>query len=430
MPRQLTGLVVRRLEAVVRDLLTIEPVVALHGPRTVGKSTLLDRIATTVERRPIDLDDPATRRLAAEDPAFVVGGPPPVCIDEYQHEPALLDAIKAQLNRDLSPGRFVLTGSTSYASIPLTAQSLTGRLHRRDVWPLSQGEIGGVHETFTEHALADPLSLADSTPGRTTRADYAERATTGGMPLALARPDTASRWRWFDDYVQLVLDRDVVELSRVRQRAVLPRLLADLAATTGQQLVVAAVADRTGVERSTAENYLRLLEAAFLVHRLPAWGSTLRKRINVGPKIHLVDTGVGARLLRLTPEQVMRREPAAMTEFGHLVETFVVNEVLKQASWLVEPITTGHFRTREGAEVDLVLERGDGGVVGLEVKASAGPLRDQDLAGLRTLRDLVGDRFVGGIVVHLGEVAHRTRDGFAVVPADRLWQGDPVAPAD
>lgn len=128
-------------------------------------------------------------------------------------------------------------------------------------------------------------------------------------------------------------------------------------------------------------------------------------------------------MLRLTPEQVLRRQPAAMTEFGHLVETFVDNECLKQLSWLREPVTAGHFRTREGAEVDLVLERDDGGVVGIEVKASAGPVRDKDLSGLRALRDLTGSNFVGGVVMHLGETSHRTRDGFVAVPADRLWTG-------
>ena len=220
----------RRLEEVVRRRVGEEPVVALHGARTVGKSTLLDRVAGVLGRSRIDLDDPATRAAAAADPALFVSGAAPVLIDEYQHVPALLDAIKAELNRDLRPGRFVLTGSTTYGSLPLSAQSLTGRLHRVDVWPLSQGEIAGHHETFLEALFDDPASLATAATSPTARPEYIARIVRGGLPLAVRRSSDAARNRWFDDYVALVVERDVLDLARIRQREALPRLLAQLAA--------------------------------------------------------------------------------------------------------------------------------------------------------------------------------------------------------
>jgi uncharacterized protein len=178
--------------------------------------------AATAGRPRLDLDEADLRDAARTDPALFVSGPSPVCIDEYQHVPELLSAIKAELNRDLRPGRYLLTGSTTYSSIRLTAQSLTGRLHRVDVWPLSQGEIDAVHETFLETLLVDPAALVSTAASTTTRAEYEERVVRGGMPIALSRPAGAGRNRWFDDYVALVVERDVMELSRVRQRAVLP----------------------------------------------------------------------------------------------------------------------------------------------------------------------------------------------------------------
>jgi hypothetical protein len=417
----LTEDVPRRLEDIVRQLLEEEPVIAVHGPRTVGKSTLLDRLARTVGRPRIDLDDPQTRAAAEADPMFFVSGDAPVLIDEYEHVPLLLDAIKAELNRDLRPGRFVLTGSTTYASLPLTAQSLTGRLHRLTLWPLSQGEIDGTHETFLEHLLEDPATLAAPSLSPTSRAAYVARVVRGGMPLALRRPDELTRARWFDDYVSQALERDVLDVSRIRQRDALPQLLAQLAAQTGSVLSVASAARRVDLEPSTAENYARLLEAGFLIHRLPAWGRTLGSRATATPKIHVVDSGLAARLLRVSPARLARRDVAALTEFGHLLETFVVNEVLKQASWSSTPVSAGHFRTRAGAEVDLVLERDDGSIVGVDVKASS-LIRPADASGLRSLRRVAGDAFLGGCILHLGAHAFRLEEGVVALPLDRLWR--------
>ena len=145
----LAEMVERRLGEVVSRRMDEEPVVVLQGPRAVGKSTLLRSLAVSRVREVIDLDDLGTRDAVRADPALFVRGEAPILIDEFQHAPELLDAIKAELNRDGSPGRFVLTGSTRYATLPVAAQALTGRAHRVDVLLLSQGEIAQVHEDFS-----------------------------------------------------------------------------------------------------------------------------------------------------------------------------------------------------------------------------------------------------------------------------------------
>jgi hypothetical protein len=162
------------------------------------------------------------------------------------------------------------------------------------------------------------------------------------------------------------------------------------------------------------------LESVFLIHRLPAWGTTLRSRVNRLPKAHAVDSGVGAWLLGVTAAGLARRRPATVTEFGHLLETFAVNELLKQAAWMSEPIQAGHFRTSDGHEVDLILELPDGSCAGFEIKAGA-TLRPGDERGLARLRDHLQDRFLCGPLLYLGERNARLSDRIYALPLDRLW---------
>ncbi len=410
----------RRLEPVVRDLLAEEPVVAVHGARTVGKSTMVRALAASAGRSVVDLDDPETRDAVDASPSAFAAAPPPVFIDEYQHAPAILDAIKAELNRELGPGRFVLTGSTRYSSLPAAAQSLTGRLHVVTLWPLSQGELDGVEERFAERLLTDPAALVTPAASNTSREEYADRILRGGFPLAVARRSGASRNRWFDDYLNLVLERDVAELSNIRQREKMPSLVARIGGQTAQVLNVARVAADVGIEASTAEHYVRLLEAAFVLHRLPAWGTTLRARSSSKPKVHFVDSGVAGRMLRVTASRLAAAQPQAMTQLGYLLETFCVGEVLKQAGWMETPAQPGHWRTHDGDEVDLVLERDDGAIAAIEVKAGE-RARDADFRSLRKLREALGGRFLGGVVLHLGRLGYTHDDRLHVLPVDRLW---------
>ena len=420
MPAVLAKIVDRRLGEVVSLRMEDEPVVVLQGPRAVGKSTLLRTLASSQGREIVDLDDLATRDAARADPALFVRGEGPVLIDEFQHVPELLDAIKAELNRDSAPGRFVLTGSTRYATLPAAAQALTGRAHRVDVLPLSQGEIAEVREDFAKSLVSDPRSLLEESPPAVAREEYVSRVIAGGFPPVLRRARHADRTRWFDDYVELVIERDVLELTRVRQRRQLPLLLGQLASQTAQVLNIAKAATAIGMEKSTAESYTKLLETVFLVHQLPAWGTTLGSRVGAAPKIHLVDSGLAARLLRLTESKLEAATAPALTEFGHLLETFVVGEVCKQLDWLEEPVARGHWRTHDGDEVDLVVEREDGKIAALEVKA-ASRVPARELRSLLKLRRKLGGQFLAGVVLYTGARAY-THDGMHIVPVSRLWR--------
>lgn len=417
----LNNLVTRRVSGVLPHLMSVEPVLALHGPRSVGKSTILREFATTVGVDVIDLDDVDVREAVSRNLRSVVGGATPLCVDEYQRVPDILDALKARLNTDGSqPGTALITGSTRQDALPSTAQALTGRLHSLTIWPLSQGEIAGVEENFLEALIEDPPTFISGlgTSG-TTRAEYVERVCAGGFPLALKRegPDRA---RWFDDFVQASLERDALELGRIRERQALSDLLNLLAAQTGQILNVTKASEAIGVSRAATEGYLRLLEDLFLVVRLPAWGKTLRSRVSARPKIHAVDTGLAARLLRVTPEKLGGLDPATLTEFGHLLETFAIGEIRKQASWLGDAVAMGHWRTSDGSEVDMVLELTDGRVIGIEVKSSERALAD-DFRGLRALKSSLGSRFHAGVILTTGSRPYSFEDDLHVLPLDSLW---------
>jgi len=419
-----SGLLARRVSGLLARLAADEPVIALHGPRSVGKSTVLRILAREHGVDVIDLDDIETRESVAGNLGLVTSGPAPLCIDEYQRVPDVLDAIKTRLNREGSlAGTAVITGSTRQDALPTTAQALTGRLHSLTIWPLSQGELAGSREDLLEGLRVDPAAVVARHPSSdTTREDYAARVCTGGLPLAVRRSESA-RARWFDDFVRQSVERDALELSRVRQRQSLVDLLTRMASQTGQLLNISKAAEAIGVERKTAEAHLRLLEDLFLAVRLPGWGKTLRSRVSVRPKVHLVDSGLAARLLRLTPAKLATLDPAALTDFGNLLETFVVGELRKQASWLDEHVALGHWRTSDGTEVDVVAEFDDGQVVAFEVKANQ-RATSSDVSGLQQLRDTLGPRFRAGVVLTTGQRTYTYEDRIHVMPLDRLWRAN------
>ena len=286
--------------------------------------------------------------------------------------------------------------------------------------PLSQGELHGHRERFIDLLWEDPERILSARVRAITREEYVQRILAGGFPMTLQRETTRARTSWFADYVNLVVMRDVLDIARVRQREALPRLLRQLAAQTGQLLNITKAGQTVGLESSTASRYTTLLEAAFMIQRLPAWGETLGKRLAAHPKVHVIDSGLAGWLLGLSAAKINSRNLVALTEFGHLVETFAVGEILKQVGWSDEVVSASHFRTESGDEVDLVLETWDGRVAGFEIKGGS-RIKDVDLSGLRLLRDRLGDRFIGGFVLNLGELAYRKEDKIAIAPLSVLW---------
>lgn len=380
----------------LREALADTPVVYLQGARQTGKSTLAKSLAEQRSASYLTLDTAAVLAAATDDPdGFVAGLPRPVVIDEAQRAPELAVAIKAVVDADRHPGQFLLTGSAGVVSLPRLAESLAGRMELHTLWPLSQGEIAGVQETFVDRLFEADMPRLASVP--TAEGEVVDRLCAGGYPEARSRRSGRRRGAWFDAYIDAIVQRDVRELANIGRLLDMPRLLGLLATRTGQLINHADLARILGLPQTTLKRYIALLETTFLVRRLPAWFTNIGKRLVKAPKLMLVDSGLLAHLLDAGAARLRRDR----TLLGGVLENFVAMEVTKQLSWSERRCRLFHFRTEGGAEVDLVIEAHDGRLVGVEVKSTA-TLRSQHFNGLKALAEHAGDRFVRGVVVYLG----------------------------
>lgn len=400
----------RALSRRALDALADTPVLVVNGPRQSGKTTLVRNLDYPGPVEHVTLDDPIQQDAARLDPrSFVRRTPGCLVIDEAQLVPELFRAVKAAVDEDRRPGRFVLTGSTRLLAAPDMAASLVGRVELLDLWPFSQGELDGTEESFVDR-IADGVEPF-LRPFPDDPHALAERVLRGGFPEALARPP-ARRNRWFDTYATTTVQSVIRQLAAIEQLGEIPRIFRLLAARTSQELNVTAVARDLGLPARTVDGYLHLLAEAFVVQLLPGWAGNVSAKEVRRPKAVLSDSGLAARLVRATT--------AGHASFGALLETFVVNELRKQVGWSDAEPTLAHFRDRSGAEVDVVLEYPDGRVVGLEVKATRTP-RGDDFRGLQFLADRLGPRFAAGVVLHSADEAVPFGPRMAALPVRALW---------
>jgi len=409
--------VARHVESAVEAALADTRVVAVVGPRQAGKSTLVGGLARKRQATYLTLDDNATLAAATTDPvAFIQRREGLLAIDEVQRAPSLLLAIKAAVDLDPRPGRFLLTGSAHLFAVKDVADSLAGRMEIVELWPFSQGEMNGRRERFIDHAFQGSLPL--DYRSHSTRLDYFGRVTRGGFPEAIGRAQ-ARRKAWFRSYVRAVVAREVPGVSDIERLAELPRLVRLCAARHSSTLNVAALARDAGLPERTTHRYLDALEAVFLIRRIPAWTANLTSREARAPKLFLTDSGLAASLRGASTESLARPEQAQGAEWS-LLEGFVVGEVERQTTWSEVQPRVHHFRDRNDSEVDVVLEADDGGVVGIEVKSGAA-VDASHTAGLRLLRDRLGRRFRFGVVFYTGPLALPFGDRIVALPLDTLW---------
>jgi len=296
------------------------------------------------------------------------------------------------------------------------AESLAGRAGILEVWPLSAGEIKGRVDRFVDLAFTQPDALRALRPDPFSRQEYLQLLCTGGFPEPLYMT-RRSRSAWFRNYLAAVTERDLREMARLNEPSAAATILRALAAVTSQELVIAALAERTGLTRETVARYVGLLQVVFLVHEVPIWSRNLSARMVKHPKVHLVDSGLAAHLLGATPEKLAR--PGA-PELGQLAETFVFTELSKQLSWAETEASLSHYRDRNGPEVDLIVEDSAGRILAIEVKASSTP-RPEDARHLAYLRDRFGEQFVHGVVLHLGERILPLGERITALPLAALW---------
>jgi uncharacterized protein len=405
----------RKIENLIHTSMLDTRVVILNGARQGGKSTILRSMKRgrddVLERR---LDNPVELASARHDPESFVRHAGAMFIDEVQRAPELILPIKARVDDDPRPGQYLLTGSARVLKLRMLPDALVGRSETLELWPFSQGELDGASDSFVDAVFADTPTL--QTSGSEQREEYIERALRGGFPEATKR-SAGRRDKFFEAYATDLIDRDVAQLTELSRRGDLNRLIRLVASRMACPLNVSGLASDSSVPATTLERYLALFEEVFLIKRVEAWTSSETSRALRMRKLLFVDTGLGAYLAGRTAAKVAR-DPALS---GQLLENFALSELARQLGWSTEPARLYHYRTRDGREVDGVLEANDGRIVGIEVKSSS-TIGADDFRHLEHLMRAVPTRFHYGIVLYTGTKILPFGPRLLAVPLDALWR--------
>lgn len=413
-----TQTIPRMARQLVLEALTDTRVVFVAGARQVGKSTLARQVAA--DEHPasvVSLDEEVPLQAARSDPAgFIAAFDGPVVIDEVQRAPGLLLAIKDRVDRDTRPGRFLLTGSADVFASHRVHEALTGRMETIALWPLSQFEIR--ESRASENAIDTLLAghapaVRDAPIGREA---FVAAAAAGGYPEARLRPAGRRRERWFANYMQDTLSRDLRDITDAFKLGEMPRLMRLLASRSAGELVYRNLASKLELTGETVKSYVRLLEAVFLVKSLPAWRPGIGAREVRAPKVYIVDSGLLAHLLGADEARIGHDDQVT----GRLLESFVAMELLRLSEWAGTDVRLHHYRQGRD-EIDLIMESRSGEIVAVEVKASA-TIRSRDYRAIVKLRDARTEGFRAGVVVYTGAQTVPLGDRIWAMPVSGLWE--------
>ncbi len=402
----------RFVERRVREALTDTRVVMLCGPRQAGKTTLARHIAGGAMPF-LTLDDTTTRTGAIADPVSFIRGLDRAVIDEVQRAPELLLAIKASVDADRRPGRFLLTGSANLMTLPRVADSLAGRMTVIRLLPLAQAELKGQASTFLEHVFRGSVPSVNV---HLLGDDLVEAVLAGGYPEALTRRSFARRQDWYLDYVDALIQRDVRDVAQIDRIRQMPQLLRVLAQHSGQLINYTGVGGALGMNHVTTQKYVGIFESLFLLKTVPPWYTNSLKRLIKTPKLQFLDAGLLAAMRDISPDGLRQDR----SQFGPLLETFVLTELLKAASWAEGRPEFSSFRDKDKNEVDIVIENRRDQIVGIEVKAAAS-VTLADFRGLRRLAEACGERFQLGLVLYDHDQTVPFGDRMVAAPLSSLW---------
>jgi predicted AAA+ superfamily ATPase len=387
----------RALEGPLRAALSDTPVVMLVGARQTGKSTLAQSLVESRGASYSTFDEPRFLSAARGDPVqFIEDLKDTAVIDEVQRVPEIFLPIKASVDRDRRPGRFLLTGSANPLFVPEVAEALAGRMEILTLSPFSQIELEEADGTILTELLFSSRGPKGVFP--TERKDLANRIVRGGFPEAVERKDERRRDQWFSSYLTTLLERDVramVDISRLEE---MPTVLTAVALRSRGHLNKSALSQELAIPVSSIDRYLVLLERIYMVRRLPGWHNRLGPRLVKSPKLLLCDSGLLCNLLRWNKERLLS-DP---TSFGLALEGFVGIELAKAAELDPADPRLMHYRTSKGVEIDFILEAADGRVAAIEVKASS-TVEAADFRRFDRLREILGERFVRGVVFYTGD---------------------------
>lgn len=408
------AIIERNIYKRLKKAITRSPVILLLGARQTGKTTLVKEISRQNGYQYISFDDVRFLDMALQDPmGFIASLSYPVIFDEVQRVPELFLAIKHDVDQNRHAGRYILTGSANPLLIPRLGDSLAERMEILTLYPFSQGELLHRTESFID-TIWHENSLMKIPCLPFSQEELYGQVIKGGFPVV----QTAS-WEdsqvWFENYVTTVLRKDIFDLTHIEGIASIPRLLQILAGHTGSLVNISNMSQQSGIPLSTLKRYLVLLETLFVIFNQCAWHTNVIRKTIKAPKSYLIDTGLLAWLLSINAQKVRQHH-----YLGNIVENFVLNELKKQETWNSTRVNFFHFRTSTRMEVDIILERSDGKIIGIEVKASShvGPA---DAKGLLYLKEHAQKKWHRGIILYTGNSIIPVSDTIIALPISALW---------
>lgn len=390
----------RHIKARLVELLKDFRIVYLTGPRQAGKSTLVREIAKEHGMGYYTLDDAALAASAENDPRGLLAAlPKPLVLDEFQMAPNLIGAIKmASDTADGQKGIFLLTGSADIFRSARAQEALPGHMARLELYPLAQTERHGGERNAIDWLMDGSFEPQLLKP--LDRIELGELLLEGGYPEAITK-SARSRSIWFASYIEGRLLKDFETMHQVKgdYHTKLAALIRNLAGMTGNLVKYANIANDLSQDDKTVKRYMEILELMFIIRRLHPYVRNSAKRAVVGmSKLHFIDTGLACHLLGLKSADTLHSSQF----FGGLVENLIFGELLKQATWAEEEVNFYHFRDTARHELDLVIERSDGKVIGVEIKASM-TVKPEDFSGLATFADYAGEKFLHGVLFYSGD---------------------------
>jgi len=342
----------RILGQVILKALTTFPAVVVTGPRQSGKTTLFKMLFPSTYAF-VSLENPDVRLRAREDPnGFLNQYKLPLIIDEIQYVPELLSYIKTRIDENRRPGQWLLTGSQNFTLMHNVTQSLAGRAAILFLLPFSLSErVDNAKNAQDVSTWIKKLNMDNKYKGRISLSEILSR----GFFPEIATHRKVDRKLWCSSYITTYLERDIRNLANIGDLSQFERFLIACAVRTGQILNISEIARDIGISVPTAKRWLSLLETGHQIYLLYPYYRNIGKRLIKSPKLYFSDTALCSYLLGFNNAETLVKGPS----FGNLFETMVVCDFLKRFLHFGEKVSMYYLRSRDGLEVDLVIEQGE-----------------------------------------------------------------------
>ena len=398
----------------VKEALKLRRAVVISGARQTGKTTLSQQIISSKgDYR--SLDDTDMLDFALSDPkGFVKNQSDIMVIDEIQKAPGLIPEIKQVLDKNNRPGQYLLTGSANILTLPIISDSLAGRVKYTRLRPLTVGEFMEKKPMFLQQAFNRDF------PDRITGFDkeaIIDFAFRGGFPEAAAINNPLDRKDWHKDYLKAIVERDLKDISNIRRQDTLRNLIDILASWSAKFMDMSQITTALSINKTTLDSYINTLISMFLFDKVLPWIKTDYERVGKRQKFFAADTGIMTSILGWNPKDIYMNQDRS----GKLIETFVFQELAAQVD-LDNQYSLYQYRDRTDKEIDFIVERDDGALLGIEVKAGHN-VSKSDFAPQEWFVENIykNKQPYTGIVLYSGDRTIRFSENMLAVPTAAFW---------